>query len=538
MPSKLPIRPYWILAGALLLVLLIRLLTLDAYPLTDTTEARYGEMVRKMVELRDWVTPWYDYNVPFWGKPPLAFWLSAASAEALGMSEFSLRLPSLLLGIAMLALTGWMAWRQRGQQQAWVAMLVLASTPVFFVSAGAVFTDTALAFAITLAMVAFWQGMNTAGRGGAIWRYLFFVALGLGLLSKGPVVLVLAGLPILAWCLLCGESRRALFALPWTGGIALMLLIAVPWYVLAEQRTPGFLSYFLIGENFLRFIDPDWPGHLYGSVHTKPKGYIWLYWFTSTLPWSLFLLWALARKARRRDTAAPAAIAAPASGLASWRIYLACFALTPCVLFTMAGSVLATYVLPGIPALALCITELWPSAATQRDTRRFALAAAALPVLFALSLSLLSPILIPDKSQRDLLAHLPPDTPTIYFPKRPFSAQYYSNGQALVASDVSNLKTLLSENTNSYLVTQADELLPAEIKQHYTPIARVGRKKLFVLWGLTALTNNCCHCPGNPSNCKPSSHRRQSAVHPAQRRTANAGDATRRPTLVAETHLN
>ena len=66
----------WPLAWFLLaLAFAIRLLSLGSYPLMDTTEARYGEVARKMAELGDWITPWYDVGVPFWGKPPLAFWL-------------------------------------------------------------------------------------------------------------------------------------------------------------------------------------------------------------------------------------------------------------------------------------------------------------------------------------------------------------------------------------------------------------------------------------------------------------------------------
>ncbi|MDL2339624.1 MAG: hypothetical protein QFE16_17460, partial [Pseudomonadota bacterium] len=60
------------LVWALGLTALMRLMTLGLYPLTDTTEARYAEIARKMVELGDWITPWYDYGVPFWAKPPLS----------------------------------------------------------------------------------------------------------------------------------------------------------------------------------------------------------------------------------------------------------------------------------------------------------------------------------------------------------------------------------------------------------------------------------------------------------------------------------
>ena len=84
--------------GTLIIVgaLLMRLLSLGMYPLMDTSEARYGEMVRLMVETNDWITPYFDYDVPFWGKPPLFIWMSAISFKLFGINEFAARLPSLL----------------------------------------------------------------------------------------------------------------------------------------------------------------------------------------------------------------------------------------------------------------------------------------------------------------------------------------------------------------------------------------------------------------------------------------------------------
>ena len=75
-PSKFFYRAVPILLG---LLLLARLIGMAAAPLLDTTEARYGEISRKMAELNDWITPWFDHGVPYWGKPPLAFWVTAIS---------------------------------------------------------------------------------------------------------------------------------------------------------------------------------------------------------------------------------------------------------------------------------------------------------------------------------------------------------------------------------------------------------------------------------------------------------------------------
>jgi 4-amino-4-deoxy-L-arabinose transferase-like glycosyltransferase len=75
----------------------VRRVTLAAYPLTDPTEAGYAEIARKTLETGQWVMPQFEYGVPFWGKPPLSMWLSAASMGAFGVNEFAARLPSLLL---------------------------------------------------------------------------------------------------------------------------------------------------------------------------------------------------------------------------------------------------------------------------------------------------------------------------------------------------------------------------------------------------------------------------------------------------------
>ena len=84
-----------LLLWALAIAAVVRLASLALYPLSDTTESRYAEVARKMLELGDWVTPWYDYGIPFWAKPPASMWLTAASFSVFGINEFAARLPHL-----------------------------------------------------------------------------------------------------------------------------------------------------------------------------------------------------------------------------------------------------------------------------------------------------------------------------------------------------------------------------------------------------------------------------------------------------------
>ena len=173
----------------LLLVMSIRLLSLGLIPLGDKTEARYGEIARLMLQTGDWITPHIEVAFPFWGKPPLSTWLSALSFKFFGINEFAARLPSFALGIAVLWLTYRLVSQDNCREYALRAILILAITPVFFVSSGAVMTDPALLLGTTLSMAAFGIAINNKS-GRTVWGYLFFVGLAIGLLAKGPVALV------------------------------------------------------------------------------------------------------------------------------------------------------------------------------------------------------------------------------------------------------------------------------------------------------------------------------------------------------------
>lgn len=310
----------WPLAWFLLaLAFAIRLLSLGSYPLMDTTEARYGEVARKMAELGDWITPWYDVGVPFWGKPPLAFWLSAGGQLLLGANEFASRLPHWLLGVLVL----WLVWdwqAREDRRQARIACVLLGSSALFFVASGAVMTDMALALALVLTMRGFWLGLHGAEGIRRREGWLMFLGLGLGLLAKGPLTLILAGLPIGLWALLEWRWRALWRGLPWIRGSLLMLLVAAPWYLLAELKTPGFLEYFLLGEHWQRFVTAGWDGDRYGNAHAYPYGSVWLFLLAAAFPWSLWLpllLWLGWRQRGRWSMASPRAGATGCSG--DWR---------------------------------------------------------------------------------------------------------------------------------------------------------------------------------------------------------------------------
>ncbi|WP_299490114.1 glycosyltransferase family 39 protein [uncultured Shewanella sp.] len=426
----------WRSSGLVLLgLLIVRLVTLGLYPLMDTTESRYGEMARLMVETGNWLTPQFSYGVPFWGKPPLQTWMSAASIFVFENNEFFLRLPHFLAGVLVLYVIYHFA--KRNHISAINSVILLISTVVFYISAGAVMTDMALTVGITLAMAGFygsWQGK-------IVWGYLGFVGLAIGMLAKGPVTLVIFAIGVGVWLF-----WQYGFIKPWKllwqrtpliSGTLLMLALCLPWYIAAEHATPGFLKYFIIGEHWDRFMDSGWKGDLYGSAHDRVRGTIWVYFIVAALPWSLYLPKALYKLYREGK-----------SGFDALTAFLLCWMLSPLLLFTLAGNILPAYVLPGVPALALLVAKAWGDAGVPR----LKIIAVSMAILLILTLIGLREGPIKEKSEKWLLAQRTQSLPTYYWGKVPFSAQYYSQGQVQVVKPKQALSIL--PQTPYYIVVK------------------------------------------------------------------------------------
>ncbi|HRP27477.1 MAG TPA: glycosyltransferase family 39 protein [Burkholderiaceae bacterium] len=438
-------KPGRLLPGVLVVVVLARLASLALYPLTDTTEARYAEIARKMLETGNWITPQWDYGVPFWGKPPLSFWAAAATMAIFGVNEFGARIATLIAALATAAL--FLRWPHAPAPRAAASMaaaLVLLSSVLGFLMMGAVATDVFMTFGMTLSMIGFWNAVSRDTPGGSD-RWWFFVGLAVGLLSKGPVAVVMTGIALFLWLLWTRDWRRLLQALPWLRGIGLTLLLAAPWYIAAERATPGFLHYFIIGEHWQRFTQPGWTGDLYGDGHERPRGVIWLYAVGSALPWSIVALVLL----RRKPVSAQARRPSPDPQIA----YLLCWVLAPLVLFTLARNTLESYALPALPAFALITARLVMEREPGGASSRVWLLGLVMPIVVAGLIATGSERFGDKGSQRVLLAPLRDSkVPIVYLYERPFSGQFYSGGRAQLATDPAAVETWLATGEPAILL--------------------------------------------------------------------------------------
>lgn len=428
---------------------LSRLIAMVAIPLNDSTEARYGEIARKMLATGDWITLWHDMGIPFWGKPPLAIWLSALSMKFFGVSAFVARLPALFLSMGVL----YVLWQgmcvEHGKERARTAVLVLASSFLFFLCAGTMMTDTALLFAVFLSQLSFWRVMSYAR---SVYAYLFFIGLGLGLLAKGPIALIFIGVPLVVWTIWMQALPTVWQRLPWIKGTFLTVLIALPWYVLAEIKTPGFLQYFIVGEHLGRFMTSSWQGDKYGFAHAHTHGMIWIYALAAVLPWTVCLGWVHIPMVRANKSER------------SWLIYWGTCLLTPLLLFSFASNIIYPYVLPSLPAFAILF-----SVGLKDKYREYRLYSASLLtgcfMLLASAMFFYWPQYLAHSEDRAVRLWQQQGATAnpllIWHHKVPFSAQFYARGRVMATMNLSDLCSKVDCKQPVYLLidrTRLEEL--------------------------------------------------------------------------------
>jgi 4-amino-4-deoxy-L-arabinose transferase-like glycosyltransferase len=305
-------------------------------------------------------------------------------------------------------------------------------------------------------MTAFWKALHGEHRK-LLTGYLFFVGLAIGLLAKGPVPFVLTAIPIGAWVLAHNRWKETWRGLPWISGTLLMLAIALPWYLIAEQKTPGFLRYFIVGEHFERFLISGWKGDLYGSGHAEPRGSIWLFWLATLLPWTLLLFLPFFKRTR-------AIIRGFKTDKSHWSYYLLCWALAPLVFFTAATNIISTYVITGTPASCFLIIEVALFATSGQDhpsvwySRLFkgSLVTGFGVFLTAYLVFTFMPQRAPKRTQKDLVAHKtiaegPVSLPLYYLSRKQYSIEFYTEGKAIRLENQDQLTSLIEDSKPDFI---------------------------------------------------------------------------------------
>lgn len=361
---------------------LVYLVGLGATHFWDDDETYFAEVAREMHQTGDWIVPRFNREL-FSHKPPVMFWLMAGSFRLFGVSEFAARLPAALFGLATVLLVSRLGARIHSERAGFWGGVILATSLNFVVIARAAACDAELVFFCTLAIFLYVRavhpqnsrGMNAWGTPSLRDWCLIYGAMGLAVLTKGPIGLLLPGCVLGLFRLMETRDRLAsLFGDPREGsaagseglgwaslwklagrlsptrvarevwamspGLALacVLLVSGPWFAAVASRTEGeFLRGFFGTHHFHRFTAGM-------DNHAGPAWFYLAAICVGFFPWILLArpvamdLWHRFRNVGRLS---------PADRL------LLCWIVVWVGFFSLATTKFPHYVVPAYPALAL-----------------------------------------------------------------------------------------------------------------------------------------------------------------------------------------
>jgi 4-amino-4-deoxy-L-arabinose transferase-like glycosyltransferase len=326
---------------ALVLAALCLLLFLPGFfslPPTDRDEARFAQATRQMLESHDFVDIRFQDEARH-KKPVGIYWMQSAAVTLAGGPEqaaiWAYRLPSLIGAVLAVLLTFWIGSSLFGPTAGFLGAVLLAGTVLLGVEARTAKTDAAL-FATILAAQGVLAGLWLRRAAREVLALgpvlLFWGALGVGILLKGPIILLVTGGTVL-WLSVVERGIGWLAPLRPKLGLPVMLAIVAPWLILITIKTQGAF--------FAESVGHDMMAKVVGGQESKgfPPGYYTLLFPVTFWPWSLLALPAIPWVwNNRRD---PAVLFCLAWIVPTWLVFEA----VPTKLFH--------YVLPTYAALAL-----------------------------------------------------------------------------------------------------------------------------------------------------------------------------------------
>jgi 4-amino-4-deoxy-L-arabinose transferase-like glycosyltransferase len=337
-------------AMLLVLALLAFLPGFFSIPPIDRDETRFAQATKQMVETGDYIDIRFQNEVRY-KKPVGIYWLQAAvvrAAESLGVPEartriWLYRIPSLVGALGAVLLTYWAALALVSRRAALLAGVMMATCFLLAVERLLAKTDAMLLLTVVAAMGAMARAYVPSERdklgGAAGWKIaaVFWTALAAGVLLKGPLIVMVAGLAVVTLVAVDRSARWLLSLKPLPGGIWFAFLV-LPWFLAIVSRSGEAFLAGSVGEDLLSKV---FSGQ---EAHGAPPGYYFvLFWFTFWPGAALAAMAAPAVWSSRRETATK---------------FLLAWAVPSWIVFEFVATKLPHYVLPLYPAIAILIADV------------------------------------------------------------------------------------------------------------------------------------------------------------------------------------
>jgi 4-amino-4-deoxy-L-arabinose transferase-like glycosyltransferase len=314
---------------------------LGDFPLLSPDEGRNAEVAREMKVAGVWLVPTYD-GATYLDKPAFFFKAVALSLAAFGDTEGAARLPSALSGYGMLVMLFFFCRRAYNEMTAALALVIVASTPLFMAFSRIVIFDMMLALFVCAAILSAYLAEDYEGRHRRNWYLAATFAAGLATLVKGPVGFLVPLLVMTVFHLVTGRREAIPRFFTWPN-VLLFLAVVLPWFVGLSLACPDFPYYGIMKESIARFTTPAFR-------RTQPVYYYALIIAGCFFAWSLILPESMRVAFRER-----ARLSRPDWLFAVWAMVVVVF-------FSLSQSKLPGYILTGVVALGVLVARVFAEA--------------------------------------------------------------------------------------------------------------------------------------------------------------------------------
>ncbi|MDY7393672.1 glycosyltransferase family 39 protein [Aureibaculum sp. 2210JD6-5] len=335
MKNNLSFNIFLIIAAVALLI------NVGSYGVIESSDARYAEIGRAMYVSGDYIHP-NLLDVHHYHKPPLTYQITALGYQIFGVNplgaRFFLQLAVLLQLILVYRLTILLF---NNKKTALWASIIYFSFPLVLISSRNLTTD---AFLATFALLSIYCWVKYRKTGFLKWLYFFTISLGLGFLTKGPVIFIVPVLFILFYN--STEKAKRNFSIHHVLAWTMFLAIASSWFVYLGLQNPAFIDYFLGKQTADRFSK-----NAFGR--TEPFWYFLAFAPLVGLPWFLALLYLLKDQKKLFK-------------LKTLHFALLIAVVIPLIFFSISSSKRILYILPLYSLLAILTARLFSKIETEK----------------------------------------------------------------------------------------------------------------------------------------------------------------------------
>jgi 4-amino-4-deoxy-L-arabinose transferase-like glycosyltransferase len=338
----------WVLAFSFIISAYMLFARLGELPLISPDEGRNAEVAREMSLSHSWLVPTYD-GLTYLDKPAFYFKTVALSFSLFGESEGSARLSSACFGFLLLVVTFLFCRRVYEQRTAIIAMLIVATTPLYIIFSRTVIFDMSLAFFVCSSIFACYLAEECEEKQRKRWYLIGALSAGMATLIKGPVGFILPTLVITVFYSIEGRlaAMKQVFAL--RNGV-IFLAVVLPWFAGLSLLRPDFPYYGIMKESLARFTTNEFhrtaPFYFYGPI-IAGTFFAWSF----LLPESIIVAWQKRKRWSRAD-----------------RLFIV-WAVTVVLFFSVSQSKLPGYILTAVLALGVLTARVFALALVKSSVR-------------------------------------------------------------------------------------------------------------------------------------------------------------------------